>query len=110
MADPNQYNVGEKIIWETVFYRYTETTPVTRVEIDLTSCTLAVTDPAGNVSSTSIGTLVHPSTGRYRGETTTTMPGRYTAKWTGSGTYTDELLVLRDYLQIEGDFADVVSP
>jgi hypothetical protein len=110
MADPNQYNVGETIIWGASFTRYTTATPATEVALNMTTCSVAVTDPSGATTTTNIGSMRNPATGRYESDTVATAPGRWTAKWTGDTTYTDEQSVARTYKQIETDFADVVSP
>ena len=112
MADPNQYNVGESIVWGARFSRRTTTVgvPATDVALDMTTCTLAVTDPSGAVTNTSIGAMRHPETGRYEADTVTTLPGKYAAKWTGVTTYIDEQLNNRSYTAIETDEAFVVSP
>lgn len=110
MADPNQYNVGETIVWGASFTRFTTLTPATELALDMTTCSLVVTDPAGGQTTTNIGSMRHPATGRYEADTVTAIPGRFTAKWTGDTTFNDEQSVARTYKQIETDLADVVSP
>lgn len=110
MADPNQYNLGETIIWGASFTRFTTNTPATEVALNMTTCTALVTAPDGTTTTINIGSMRNPATGRYEADTVTTQAGRYTVKWTGDTTYTDEQSVLRSYKQIETDFADVVSP
>lgn len=113
MADPNQYNVGETIIWGNTFYRNTETSPQTEVVIDQTTCSLVVTDPLGATSTINIGSMRHVNgSGRYEADydTTSKSPGRYQGVWTGTATYTDELGNSRSYKMIETHYVDVVSP
>ncbi len=110
MADPNLYNVGERIVWGTVFYRPVESTPVTEVAIDLTTCSGAVTSPSGSTTTTTIGSMRHRATGRYEFDTVATEPGRWSIKWQGDTTYLDENGDNRTYTMIETDFVDVVSP
>lgn len=97
MATNDTINVGDPYVAGVRAWRWTTSEPARRVPLDLTTCTLVTTLPAGTTVTTLIGSLRHPETGRYELDGTATTEGTYKFDWTMIGSFTDEDGLLRTY-------------
>jgi hypothetical protein len=83
-------SAGDPAAWGVRAWRYTTADPIRKIPIDLTTCTLVITDPAGVQTTSLIGAMRHPGVGRYELDRTHVLAGDYIGDWTLGVAFVDE--------------------